>query len=318
MTEKPIVTGGMTVDAASLEARALKTVAAPTKRSADTHLAGLPHAQGMYDPMNEHDACGIGFVANIHNRKSHKIIEDGLKILENLEHRGAVGADPKAGDGAGILIQMPDAFFRKETTRLGFELPAEGFYGVGFMFLPKDEATRKSICDLTEKVVAEEGQIFLGWRDVPVDNSDLGYSVKPTEPFHRQIFIGRAPGCKDQDAFERKLFVIRKRIFNSLYTEGSANPKGLYIPSMSSRTIVYKGMLLAAQVGPLLQGPDGPGHGDGAGACASALLDQHLPDMVAGSSFPHGLPQWRNQHQARQRQLASGALFVNAVRHTGR
>ena len=250
MTEKPIVTGGMTVDAASLEARALKTVAAPTKRSADTHLAGLPHAQGMYDPMNEHDACGIGFVANIHNRKSHKIIEDGLKILENLEHRGAVGADPKAGDGAGILIQMPDAFFRKETTRLGFELPAEGFYGVGFMFLPKDEATRKSICDLTEKVVAEEGQIFLGWRDVPVDNSDLGYSVKPTEPFHRQIFIGRAPGCKDQDAFERKLFVIRKRIFNSLYTEGSANPKGLYIPSMSSRTIVYKGMLLAAQVGP--------------------------------------------------------------------
>lgn len=250
MTDKPILTGGIPVDAASLEARATKTVAAPVKRASDTHLAGLPVAQGMYDPTNEHDACGIGFVANIHNKKSHKIIQDGLKILENLEHRGAVGADPKAGDGAGILIQMPDSFFRKEATRLGFTLPPEGHYGVGFMFLPRDEEARRNICDITEKMVAEEGQIFLGWRDVPVDNTDLGYSVKPTEPFHRQLFVGRGEKCKDQDAFERKLFVIRKRIFNSLYQEGSANPRGLYIPSFSSRTIVYKGMLLAAQVGP--------------------------------------------------------------------
>ncbi|PKQ06899.1 MAG: glutamate synthase large subunit, partial [Alphaproteobacteria bacterium HGW-Alphaproteobacteria-11] len=211
--------------------------------------AGLPAAQGLYDPRNEHDACGIGFVANIHNIKSHKLVEDGLRILENLEHRGAVGADPKAGDGAGMLIQIPDAFFRKEAKKLGFELPVEGHYGVGHMFLPMDAAERTKICALTEKVIGEEGQIFLGWRDVPVDNSDLGYSVKPTEPFHRHVFIGRGPACADQDAFERKLFVIRKRIFNTLFHEMQAIPKGLYISSLSSRTIVYKGMLLAAQVG---------------------------------------------------------------------
>ncbi|WP_049767869.1 glutamate synthase large subunit [Parvibaculum lavamentivorans] len=214
-----------------------------------THLAGLPEAQGLYDPRNEHDACGIGFVANIHNRKSHKMIEDGLRILENLEHRGAVGADPKAGDGAGILIQIPDAFFRKEAKKLGFELPAEGHYAVGHMFLPKDPAERQKICTLAEKVIVEEGQVFLGWRDVPIDNSDLGYSVKPTEPFHRQVFVGRGTSCKDQDAFERKLFVIRKRIFNTLFHEGGTIPKGLYIASLSSRTLVYKGMLMAAQVG---------------------------------------------------------------------
>ncbi|HEY4344106.1 MAG TPA: glutamate synthase large subunit [Parvibaculum sp.] len=212
--------------------------------------AGLPAAQGLYDPRNERDACGIGFVANIHNRKSHKIIEDGLKILENLEHRGAVGADPKAGDGAGILIQMPDRFFREEAASLGFTLPPEGQYAVGVFFLPRDEAERAKIVALVEKLIAEEGQVFLGWRDVPVDSSDLGYSVKPTEPYHRQVFVGQGPSISDQNHFERKLFVIRKRIFNTLYAEGSKIPRGLYIPSFSSRTIVYKGMLLAAQVGP--------------------------------------------------------------------
>ena len=220
-----------------------------TNGSAMATLAGLPAAQGLYDPRNEHDACGIGFIANIHNIKSHRIVEDGLRILENLEHRGAVGADPKAGDGAGLLIQIPDAFFRREAKTLGFELPAEGHYGVGHIFLPQDATERAKICALTEKVVAEEGQVFLGWRDVPVDNSDLGYSVKPTEPVHRQAFIGRGPAAADQDAFERKLFVIRKRIFNTLFHETGSIPRGLYIASLSSRTIVYKGMLLAAQVG---------------------------------------------------------------------
>lgn len=211
--------------------------------------AGLPGAQGLYDPRNEHDACGIGFVANIHNRKSHKIIENGLQILKNLEHRGAVGADPKAGDGAGILIQMPDAFFRAEATRLGFELPVEGKYGVGQFFLPRDDSDRAKVAALVEKLVAEEGQIFLGWRDVPVDNSDLGQSVRPTEPFHCQAFVAQGPSITDQDHFERKLFVIRKRVFNTLYAEKAVIPRGLYISSFSTRTVVYKGMLLAAQVG---------------------------------------------------------------------
>ena len=225
------------------------TAAADAKPAATSLPAGLPAAQGLYDPRNEHDACGIGFVANIHNRKSHKIIEDGLQILENLEHRGAVGADPKAGDGAGILIQMPDAFFRAEAKALGFELPPEGQYGVGQFFLPRDAQDRAKVAALVEKLVAEEGQIFLGWRDVPVDNSDLGYSVKPTEPFHCQAFVGQGPSITSQDHLERKLFVIRKRIFNTLYAEEAVIPRGLYISSFSSRTIVYKGMLLAAQVG---------------------------------------------------------------------
>lgn len=220
-----------------------------TSRMAAWNVAGLPPAQGLYDPRNEHDACGIGFIANIHNRKTHKIVQDGLKILENLEHRGAVGADPKAGDGAGILIQMPDAFFRKEAGKLRITLPTEGHYAVGMLFMPRAENDRTRIIKLTEKIVAEEGQTVLGWRDVPVDNSDLGESVKPTEPHHMQVFVARAATCADQDAFERKLFVIRKRIFNTLLAEEGRVPEELYIPSFSSRTIVYKGMLLAAQVG---------------------------------------------------------------------
>jgi glutamate synthase (NADPH/NADH) large chain len=225
------------------------THAANAKTAATSLPADLPGAQGLYDPRNEHDACGIGFVVNIHNRKSHTIIEDGLKILENLEHRGAVGADPKAGDGAGILIQMPDAFFRAEATSLGFKLPPEGQYGVGQFFLPRDKDERAKITALVEKLIGEEGQIFLGWRDVPVDNADLGYSVKPTEPFHAQAFVAQGPGITDQNHLERKLFVIRKRIFNTLFAENSKIPRGLYIASFSSRTVVYKGMLLAAQVG---------------------------------------------------------------------
>lgn len=211
--------------------------------------AGMPAASGMYDPSNEKDACGIGFVANINNKKTHKTVQDGLSILCNLEHRGAVGADPKAGDGAGILIQMPDAFLRAVTADLGFTLPAEGEYAVGQFFLPQDDADRANVIDRTEKVVAEEGQVVLGWRDVPVDNSDLGYSVLPTEPVHMQLFIQRGPGCADQDAFERKLFVIRKEIWNRIYAEDVKLAGDTYVTSMSSRVLNYKGMLLSDQVG---------------------------------------------------------------------
>ncbi len=209
---------------------------------------GLPGKQGLYDPRNEHDACGIGFVVNIRNRKSHRIVEQGLRILENLTHRGAVGADPLAGDGAGILIQMPDAHLRAVCAEIGIDLPPPGDYSVGMLFLPRAEEPRADCVRVVEQLVEAEGQHVLGWRDVPVDNSGLGESVVPTEPFVRQVFVGRGDGCADQDAFERKLFVIRKQIEHRIAALGEAHDD-FYAPSFSSRTVVYKGMLLAHQVG---------------------------------------------------------------------
>ncbi|VVC85632.1 glutamate synthase-related protein [Sideroxydans sp. CL21] len=211
--------------------------------------SSLPAQQGLYDPRNEHDACGVGFVAHIKGLASHDRVSQGLQILENLTHRGAVGADPLAGDGAGILIQVPDAFLRKVLTRDKVALPPAGDYGVGMLFLPR-EAKARAAC---EKIIADkikaEGQILLGWRDVPVDNSGLGASVKAVEPVVRQVFIARGKKTADQDAFERKLFVIRKTAEHAISALPKGQGKGFYIPSMSSRTIVYKGMLLADQVG---------------------------------------------------------------------
>ncbi len=206
----------------------------------------LPPKQGLYDPRNEHDACGVGFVADIEGRKSHTIIEQGLEILDRLTHRGAVGADPLAGDGAGLLMQMPDQFLREE---VGFDLPAEGDYGVGMLFLPQDATARKTSEQKIEHYITAEGQACLGWRDVPVDNSGLGESVKECEPVIRQVFIGRGANCVDQDAFERKLFVIRKQIENDIRENDGEASSGFYIPSMSSRVLLYKGMLLSDQVG---------------------------------------------------------------------
>ncbi|OCC03272.1 glutamate synthase subunit alpha [Labrys sp. WJW] len=212
---------------------------------------GLPQAQGLYDPANEKDACGVGFIADMKNRKSHKIISQALQILHNLDHRGAVGADPKAGDGCGMLVQIPHDFFAAECANLGFELPAPGDYAVGFFFLPRNEEGRVHAMRVVEKVVAEEGEVFLGWRAVPVDNSGLGESVLPTEPIHMQAFIGRSPATPDQDEFERRLFIIRKVISNVIYNDVERRPvtAGFYPVSVSSRTITYKGMLLATQLG---------------------------------------------------------------------
>ncbi len=206
---------------------------------------GLPPKQGLYDPKNEHDACGFGFVADIKNRKSHGIIEQGLQILVNLRHRGAVGADPLAGDGSGILVQLPDRFLREECAAAGFDLPEPGAYGVAMVFLPRDEQSRARCFDVFARTVEEEGQKLLGWRDVPTDNSVLGYSVRPIEPIIRQAFIARGPTCTDADAFERKLFVIRKVIHHAIWDERLSQADWFYIVSMSARTVTYKGMILA-------------------------------------------------------------------------
>jgi glutamate synthase (NADPH/NADH) large chain len=210
---------------------------------------GLPEAHGLYDPRNEHDACGIGLIANIHNVKSHRVVSDGLSILKNLEHRGAVGADPKAGDGAGVMIQIPHAFFAAEAQRLGFELPGPQHYGVGQLFMPREPVYRQDIERIWWETSREEGLKVLGWRDVPVDSSVLGYSVKGTEPVHRQVFIGRGPTIRDEAHFERKLFVCRKVVSNRVLDVLGARAKTYYPVSVSARTVVYKGLVLGKSLG---------------------------------------------------------------------
>ncbi|MDD2929443.1 MAG: glutamate synthase-related protein [Sideroxydans sp.] len=211
--------------------------------------SSMPARQGLYDPRNEHDACGVGFVAHIKGIASHDRVSEGLNILKNLTHRGAVGADPLAGDGAGIMIQIPHDFLSKAAAKNKIELPAQGEYGVGMLFLPRNKAARAACEKAIEAKIKAEGQTLLGWRDVPVDSSGLGESVKAVEPLVRQVFIGRGKKTADQDAFERKLFVIRKTVEHAVRQLPKGQGEGFYIPSMSSRTIVYKGMLLATQVG---------------------------------------------------------------------
>jgi glutamate synthase (NADPH) large chain len=214
---------------------------------------------GLFDPALEKDSCGVGFIADIKGRKSHKIVEDALTILLNLEHRGAVGADPRAGDGAGILVQTPHKFFAKKAVELGFKLPAPGHYAVGALFLPHDEAWRRDIMDTYAAVAAREGMKILGWRDVPTDNSTLGESVKPTEPFHKQVFLARSPKVKSEDEFERRLYILRKTISSTLYGKRERRTSHYYPVSISCRTLIYKGMFLADQLGtyyPDLRDPD--------------------------------------------------------------
>jgi len=207
-----------------------------------------PNAQGMYDPSFEKDSCGMGFVVDIKNRKSRKIIDIGLKMMKNLRHRGAVGADPLTGDGAGMLIQMPDQFMRKVTDQLNIILPREGRYGVGMMFLPQNPSLRKAVETIVEKIIIDENQYFLGWRDVPVDPTVPGHGAKLTQPFIRQCFIGANKRTKSQDEFERKLYLIRRIIDKRVRAELKCDRSKYYVPSFSSKTIVYKGMLLSDQV----------------------------------------------------------------------
>ena len=206
-------------------------------------------AQGLYHPDNEHDACGVGFVAHIKGKKSHTIVEQGLTVLRNLTHRGAVGWDPKLSDGAGVLIQIPDRYFREEMAKQGIKLPPKGQYGVGMVFLPRDPASRIACEYEIERAIKDEGQVLLGWRDVPVDNSDLAEPARKLEPVIRQVFIGRGRGVTVTDALERKLYIIRKSSGHAIQALRLQHGKEFYVPSMSARTIVYKGMLLAYQVG---------------------------------------------------------------------
>jgi glutamate synthase (ferredoxin) len=207
-----------------------------------------PEKQGLYDPAYEHDACGVGFVVDAKGRKSHKILQQGLQILTNLDHRGACGAEVNTGDGAGVLLQMPHKFLAAAAKKLGFQLPEPGAYGSGIVFLPRNATLRRRIEERFEQIVQSEGQAVLGWRTMPTNNSMLGETAKSCEPMMRQVFIGRSTEIADDLAFERKLYVIRKRAYSEIRASTAEGASSWYVASLSNKTLVYKGMLLTAQL----------------------------------------------------------------------
>ena len=245
---------------------------------------GLPEKQGLYDPQFEHDACGVGFVCQMKGKRSHSIIEQALTILVNLDHRGACGCETNTGDGAGILMQVPDGFLRKVAAVAKITLPAAGQYGVGMVYSSPVAAEREASEREFEKIAQEEGQTVLGWRDVPTDNSSLGNTAKASEPFIRQVFVQRGANCPDDQAFERKLYIIRKRSHNQIRTAGL--DAFWYSASMSCRTMIYKGMLMPEQVG-------------------KYFIDLQDPDMDTALALVHSrfstntFPSWERSHPYR-------------------
>jgi len=258
-----------------------------TNQKSDNVLLGPPPKQGLYDPQYEHDACGVGFVVNMKGRKSHSLVEQALQILVNLDHRGACGCEANTGDGAGILMQMPHEFFKRATDKSGFKLPNVGQYGVGMLFMPKDPAERETVKTALAKIIAEEGQTLLGWRDIPTDNSSLGQTARAAEPFMMQVFVARNANLKDDLAFERKLYVIRK-VAEQRIRYGGTIPGGkwFYVSSFSCRTVVYKGMLMPEQV-------------------AKYYPDLSDADMTTGLALVHSrfstntFPSWDRSHPYR-------------------
>jgi len=209
---------------------------------------GLPRKQGLYDPWFEHDACGVGFVVDIKGRKSHRILQQALQVLMNLDHRGASGSEPNTGDGAGVLMQMPHGFFSAVCKTARIDLPAPGEYGSGLVFLPRNLTKRRRLEEKFEQIIHSEGQTVLGWRTVPTNNGSLGETAKSCEPSIRQVFIGRNQNLTDPMAFERKLYVIRKRAYNEIRTSTMDGAEYWYLCSLSYKTFVYKGMLLTTQL----------------------------------------------------------------------
>src|SRR6516225_5496368 len=257
-----------------------------SSRSSTSAWPSPPLAQGLYDPKREHDACGVGFVADLRARPNHKIIEHGLQILENLTHRGAVGADPLAGDGAGILVQLPHAFLKEVTAPLRIKLPEPGHYAIGHLFMPQNRAQRIYCESVVARICDAEGLKLIGWRDVPTDNSCLGVPVIETEPRHMQVFIRRGKDIEDESEFERRLYILRKVISNTINGDTGGRDIGFYTVSLSCRTLVYKGMFLAYQLG-------------------AYYLDLHHPRFASALALVHQrfstntFPSWKLAHPYR-------------------
>jgi glutamate synthase (ferredoxin) len=246
----------------------------------------IPQKQGLYDPRHEHDACGVGFVVDLRGRQTHDLVEKAIEVLLNLEHRGACGCEENTGDGAGLLMQMPHRFLRQECDRLGFALPDYGRYGAGMVFLPRNAESRVACERLFEEVVIEEGQRVLGWRTVPTDHSPIGPTARAGEPVIRQVFIGRSDEIEDAAAFERRLYVIRKRVENAVRRSDISERDTFYIPSLSYKTIVYKGMLKSSQLTTYYPDVVDP-------AVESALV------MVHSRFSTNTLPNWARAHPYR-------------------
>ena len=256
-----------------------------------------PGATGLYDPVNEHDACGIALVAKLWGEASHAVVEKALDALENLEHRGAEGADPNTGDGAGILLQIPDGFFRAAVA--GVELPPPGRYGVGVCYLPDRPRAALALEQLIEETIEAEGQRAIWWRDVPVDERHVGDTARLSAPVIRQVLVEAAEDIEDQDAFERKLYVIRRVIERDAGARAGAAE--LLLPHDR-----LQGHAHGAAAAALLHRPARPARGLAAGARAFAVLHQHLPELGAGPSLPDDRPQRRGQHPARATSTGCG------------
>ena len=248
--------------------------------------AGLPPRQGLYDPSLEHDSCGFGFVADIKGRPSHDIVVKALEVLLNLEHRGATGAEKDTGDGAGILLQMPHAFLAAECEKLSLTLPKPGWYGVGMVFLPPSEVGRDAINRLFEETIRAEGQQLVGWRDVPTDNAALGPTAKASQPIIRQLFVGRGADVTDEAAFERKLYLVRRLVEKKVSRSAIPGRSYFYVPSLSYKTLVYKGMLNASQLRRFYLDLEAP-------AVASAI------GMVHSRFSTNTFPSWGRAHPYR-------------------
>ena len=271
-------------------------------------IAGLPPAQGLYDPRHEHDACGIGFVANIKGRKSHDIIVKGIQVLINLTHRGACGCDPETGDGAGVLIQIPHEFFARECARLGFTLPAPGEYGVGMMFLPVEPHARLQCEGIVERIVREEGLTVLGWRDTPIDGTAIGRVARASQPYIEQIFVGRGRGMNEEQ-LERKLYVVRKRAETEIAASDIPGKELLLHALAFGAHHRLQGAAAGAADRQLLSRAERPGRGQRAVPGAPALLHQHVPHLATGAPVPLHRAQRRDQHPARQRELDARAAI---------
>ena len=210
-----------------------------------------PPSAGLYEPAQEHDSCGVGFVVDMKGRKSHAIVSNAITILKNLLHRGACGCEENTGDGVGILLQKPDKFFRRECKRHSIKLPEFDRYGAGMVFLPRDPEQSQQCQAIFEEIVQDEGQHVLGWRDVPTDDSLLGPTARAGEPTFKQIFIGCSDSINDPAAFDRKLYVIRKRVEHKIWSSGLSERELFYVPSLSYRIFLYKGMLTGSQIVPM-------------------------------------------------------------------